>query len=219
MFQLSRRITRRSAVAVFAALALCVIAFVANAGAQEAPRASGSLIKPPTIKPPTARAQSSNARAATSGRRKRRARRSRRRVATTKAPASRVAGSPREVQGAVVDSPGSMPASATEQSPRAMTSTRPRSPISGGVLNGRAISMPMPPYPPLAKTANASGTVVVRVLIDEDGKVTEAHAISGHRLLWASAEDAARNARFAPTQLSGQPVKVTGVITYKFVIP
>jgi protein TonB len=85
------------------------------------------------------------------------------------------------------------------------------------VLNGRAISKLMPPYPPIAKAANASGTVVVQVLIDEDGKVTEAHAVSGHPLLRQAAEDAARNARFAPTQLSGQPVKVTGVITYKFV--
>ncbi|MDT5062475.1 MAG: periplasmic protein TonB [Acidobacteriota bacterium] len=217
MFQLSRRITHRSAVVVFATLALCVIAFAANAGAQEAPRDSGSLIKPPTIKPPTARAQSSNAGVATSSRRKRRARRGRRRAATTRAAASRVAGKPREVQGVVVDSADSMPASATEQSPRTMTSTRPRGPISGGVLNGKAISKPQPAYPPIAKAANASGTVVVQVLIDEDGKVTQAHAVSGHPLLRKAAEEAARNARFSPTQLSGQPVKVTGVITYNFI--
>jgi TonB family protein len=217
MFQLPRRIIYRSAVVALAALALCVIAFVANAGAQEAPRDSGSLIKPPTIKPPTARSQSSNTRVATSRRKKRRARRARRSVATRQAAASRIAGKPREVQGVIVDSPDSMPASAAERSPTTMTTPWPRGPISGGVLNGRAISKPMPHYPAIAKAANASGTVVVQVLIDEDGKVTEAHAISGHPLLREPAEDAARNARFAPTQLSGQPVKVTGVITYKFV--
>jgi protein TonB len=85
------------------------------------------------------------------------------------------------------------------------------------VLNGRAISLPLPPYPPIAKAAKASGTVAVRVLIDEDGKVTEAQAVSGHALLRKAAEDAARTARFAPTQLSGHPVKVTGVVTYNFV--
>jgi protein TonB len=86
------------------------------------------------------------------------------------------------------------------------------------VLNGKAISKPMPPYPPIAKAAKASGTVVVQVLIDEAGKVVEAHAVSGHPLLQKAAENAARNARFSPTQLSGQPVKVTGVITYNFVL-
>ena len=114
----------------------------------------------------------------------------------------------------IADSADSTPNNTAAPSPRPATH---RLPISGGVLNGRAISLPMPSYPPIARAAHASGTVIVQVLIDEDGKVTEAHAISGHPLLRESAENAARNARFAPTQLSGQPVKVTGVITYQFV--
>ncbi len=95
--------------------------------------------------------------------------------------------------------------------------TPPRAPISGGVLNGKAISLPKPPYPPIAKQAHASGTVVVQVTIDENGNVISAHAVSGHPLLQAVAVAAARGARFSPTKLSGQPVKVTGVITYNFV--
>jgi len=93
----------------------------------------------------------------------------------------------------------------------------PRAPISGGVLNGKAISLPKPPYPPIAKQARASGTVVVQVVIDENGNVISAHAVSGHPLLQAVSVSAARQARFSPTKLSGQPVKVTGVITYNFV--
>lgn len=95
--------------------------------------------------------------------------------------------------------------------------TPPRAPISGGVLNGKAISLPKPAYPPIAKSAHASGTVVVQVVIDENGNVISAHAISGHPLLQAVSVAAARGARFSPTKLSGQPVKVTGVITYNFV--
>jgi len=95
--------------------------------------------------------------------------------------------------------------------------TPPRAPISGGVLNGKAISLPHPPYPPIAKQAHASGTVVVQVTIDENGNVISAHAVSGHPLLQAVAVAAARGAKFSPTKLSGQPVKVTGVITYNFV--
>jgi protein TonB len=93
----------------------------------------------------------------------------------------------------------------------------PRAPISGGVLNGKAISLPKPNYPPIARQAHASGTVVVQVTIDENGSVISAHAVSGHPLLQAVAVAAARGARFSPTKLSGQPVKVTGVITYNFV--
>lgn len=93
----------------------------------------------------------------------------------------------------------------------------PRAPISGGVLNGKAISLPKPAYPAIARQAHASGTVVVQVVIDENGGVISARAVSGHPLLQAVAVAAARGARFSPTKLSGQPVKVTGVITYNFV--
>ncbi|MBA2525999.1 MAG: energy transducer TonB [Pyrinomonadaceae bacterium] len=95
--------------------------------------------------------------------------------------------------------------------------TPPRAPISGGVLNGKAISLPKPAYPPIARQAHASGTVVVQVTIDENGNVISARAVSGHPLLQAVSVGAARGARFSPTKLSGQPVKVTGVITYNFV--
>lgn len=95
--------------------------------------------------------------------------------------------------------------------------TPPRAPISGGVLNGKAISLPKPQYPAIAKQARASGTVVVQVTIDENGNVISAKAVSGHPLLQAVSVAAARQARFSPTKLSGQPVKVTGVITYNFV--
>jgi protein TonB len=85
------------------------------------------------------------------------------------------------------------------------------------VLNGKAISLPKPPYPAIAKAARASGTVTVQVTIDESGKVVSARAVGGHPLLQQAAVQAAYGARFSPTQLSGQPVKVTGVITYNFV--
>jgi TonB family protein len=89
--------------------------------------------------------------------------------------------------------------------------------ISGGVLNGKAISKPQPAYPAIAKAAKASGTVTVQVLVDERGNVVSARAVSGHPLLQQSAVAAARQAKFSPTLLSGTPVKVSGVITYNFV--
>jgi protein TonB len=89
--------------------------------------------------------------------------------------------------------------------------------ISGGVLNGKATSLPKPAYPPAARAVRASGAVSVQVLIDENGNVVSASAVSGHALLKAAAVQAARGAKFSPTKLSGQPVKVSGIITYNFV--
>src|SRR5215210_782207 len=77
---------------------------------------------------------------------------------------------------------------------------------------------PAPTPPPIAKAARASGTVTVQILVDESGRVVSASAVSGHPLLQQAAVAAARNARFSPTLLSGQPVKVSGVITYNFVL-
>ncbi len=89
-------------------------------------------------------------------------------------------------------------------------------PISGGVLNGRAISMPKPVYPQEARDAKVSGSVTVQIIIDEEGNVMSAKAVSGHPLLQDAAVAAAREAKFTPTKLSGQPVKVSGVLTYNF---
>ena len=89
--------------------------------------------------------------------------------------------------------------------------------ISGGVMNGKAISLPRPDYPQIARSAHASGTVVVQVTIDEAGAVIAAHSVSGHPLLLGVSTAAAKQAKFSPTKLCGEPVKVTGVITYNFV--
>lgn len=89
--------------------------------------------------------------------------------------------------------------------------------ISGGVLNGKTTSMPVPAYPEIAKSAHASGAVTVEITIDETGQVVAAHAVSGHPLLQAASVTAARQATFSPTRLNGEPVRVTGVLVYNFV--
>jgi TonB family protein len=93
---------------------------------------------------------------------------------------------------------------------------RPRAPITGGILNGKAISKPTPRYPVAAREAGVSGTVEVAITIDEEGRVIAARAISGHVELHEAAVEAARKARFSVTRLSGQPVKVSGRLVYNF---
>ena len=95
--------------------------------------------------------------------------------------------------------------------------TPPKAPISGGVLNGKAVRLVQPPYPAIARSAHASGQVKVQIVIDENGNVISATPVSGHPLLQGAAAAAARQSKFTPTKLSGMPVKVSGVIIYNFV--
>ena len=89
--------------------------------------------------------------------------------------------------------------------------------VRGGVLAGKAIRLVQPPYPPMARSARVSGQVQVQITVDEEGNVIDAEAISGHPLLHGAAVAAARASKFTPTKLSGQPVKVTGILSYNFV--
>ncbi|MBD0373283.1 MAG: TonB family protein [Pyrinomonadaceae bacterium] len=105
----------------------------------------------------------------------------------------------------------------TEEPPVDSNTAAPAGTVSGGMLNDKAVSLPRPAYPPAAKAAGASGTVIVQVIVDETGKVTSATAVSGHPLLRQAAVQAAYQARFKPTMLSGKPVKVSGTISYNFI--
>jgi TonB family protein len=97
------------------------------------------------------------------------------------------------------------------------TATNESQTISGGVMNGKALALPKPSYPAAARAVRASGAVPVQVLIYEDGTVFSAEAVGGHPLLQAASVAAACSAKFTPVLLSGQPVKVSGIITYNFV--
>ena len=88
--------------------------------------------------------------------------------------------------------------------------------ISGGVLNGKATSLPIPAYPAEAKIARVGGVVPVQVLFDEKGYVIRAGATGGHPLLQLSARQSACGAKFKPVTLQGEPIKVSGLITYNF---
>lgn len=104
-------------------------------------------------------------------------------------------------------------ADASSQPPnQAQSGPKPRAPISGGMLNGKAIYLPLPE----SQSGQPNGVVMVQILIDEQGSVIEAKAISGPAGLHAPAINAARLARFLPTVLSGEPVKVTGTLAYNF---
>lgn len=86
------------------------------------------------------------------------------------------------------------------------------------VLNGKMINTPKLDYPIIAKRSGAHGPVIVQIIVDEEGKVISAKAVSGNPLLYPAATRAAYQARFSPTLLSNQPVKVSGMITFNFIL-
>jgi TonB family protein len=111
------------------------------------------------------------------------------------------------ISGSEIISSSSDSAVGTNQTPKT---------ISGGLLNGKALTLTLPTYPVEARETKASGGVNVQVTIDEEGNVISATAFSVYPSLRAASEEAARNSKFAPTTLNGIPVKVTGVIYYYF---
>lgn len=126
------------------------------------------------------------------------------------------AGNPVEVKNVASNSTVS-PKVVLDSEPPPTSSPKPiMRPISGGVLNGAAIFLPPPMYPETAKRMRTSGVVTVEVVIGENGKVIAANAENGPATLREAAIKAALRARFSPTKLSGQPVKVFGTISYKF---
>ncbi|NNE65934.1 MAG: hypothetical protein HKN33_05150 [Pyrinomonadaceae bacterium] len=89
-------------------------------------------------------------------------------------------------------------------------------PQSIGVVNGKAIRLVKPKVTALMRTMGAKGTVKVKVLIDENGRVISASALNGKPLLRKAAVSAARQSLFSSTYVSNVKVKVRGVIIYNF---
>ncbi|MFL6208077.1 MAG: energy transducer TonB [Pyrinomonadaceae bacterium] len=94
----------------------------------------------------------------------------------------------------------------------------PPKPPPPGALRHEATKRVEPEYPPIARAAGAQGNVTVQVVIDEQGNVASARAISGHPLLQQAAVDAARQWVFKPTVVDSKPAKVNGTIGFSFVM-
>jgi len=92
-------------------------------------------------------------------------------------------------------------------------------PASFAILNAKALSMPRPEYPMGVLGPRASGTISVFVEVDEQGNVSRVTDVcQGPPDLTAATMKAVRKARFSPTIVSGQPVKVAGFVQYNFVV-
>lgn len=88
--------------------------------------------------------------------------------------------------------------------------------ISQGISQGLCISKTEPVYPTIARAARVSGVVLLRAIIDREGKITEVQLVSGHPLLTTAAIDAVRQWRYHPYLLNGEPVEIETNISVTF---
>jgi TonB family protein len=89
-------------------------------------------------------------------------------------------------------------------------------PVEGGALDTKATSKPKAELTEEAKRLKLSGRIIVKVIVDENGKVVSAQAQNGPAALREAAEAAARQATFAPVTQDGITVRVVGTLTYDF---
>src|SRR4030095_3465626 len=89
-------------------------------------------------------------------------------------------------------------------------------PVDVGDLNAKAISLPKPTMSEEAKRVKATGKVQVKVLVDENGKVVSATAVTNVAVRREAPETAARQAIFNPLTQDGITVRFSGILTYEF---
>lgn len=91
--------------------------------------------------------------------------------------------------------------------------------ISGHCWAGCPISIIKPFYSDEAKRLRISGKVKVEAIVDENGKVVYAKAISGHPFLKQTAERAAKASLYQPQRTcDNKPIKFRWTIIYNFIL-
>ena len=75
---------------------------------------------------------------------------------------------------------------------------------------------PPPQYPAAASAARAHGEVTVKAVVDPEGNVIYARAVSGPPLLRDAAKEAVQHWRYRPLLDNGKPIAVTTVAILDF---
>jgi TonB family protein len=79
-------------------------------------------------------------------------------------------------------------------------------------MSRNLLTKAVPQYPPAAKKAKIQGTVVLSVVIGDDGNVENIQVVSGPNELQQSSIDAVRQWTYKPYLLNGNPVEVKTTI-------
>jgi len=84
----------------------------------------------------------------------------------------------------------------------------------------QSVDLPHPEYPAEAREAGMEGVVIIRALVDTDGKIGQVKIAksSGYKLLDSSAVEASKRAIFTPAYKNGKSVQCWVTIPYKFTL-
>lgn len=125
-------------------------------------------------------------------------------------------------QGQTSSPQGTLTSQSSTQEPSSQSSadaeTMPSVRVTGNVGQASLMYQVAPVYPPLAKSAHVSGTVLLHCIIGTDGTVQDLHYVSGPPLLMKSAMDAVRQWRYTPTLINGKRVRVDTTVSVVFML-
>ncbi len=96
------------------------------------------------------------------------------------------------------------------------TTRRPPIDVASAVQTSRLIHRVEPVYPQAAKMNRISGTVVLQILVDEEGIVEQIKPTGGDPILVSAAIAAVQQWRYSPTVIDGQAVPVIATVTVIF---
>jgi len=86
------------------------------------------------------------------------------------------------------------------------------------VMEGNLIHRVQPEYPSLARQAGIQGTVLLRAVINREGRIENLQVLSGHPMLVQAALDAVRQWRYRPYYLNSEAVEVETRVTVNFTL-
>lgn len=90
--------------------------------------------------------------------------------------------------------------------------------VGAKVLASRLIHRVDPVYPEEAKRKRIQGSVLLEVLVNEQGEVAKSIVLRGDSLLAQAAVDAVRQWRYQPFLLDNKPIAVIGTVLVTFVL-
>jgi TonB family protein len=107
---------------------------------------------------------------------------------------------------------------AQESSPQTPVEKPTRIRVGGNVAAAALTHQVMPVYPPVARQAKITGTVVLHCVIGKDGSVRQLDYVSGPPLLMKSAMDAVRQWSYRPTLLNGKAIEVDTTVSVVYTL-
>ncbi len=88
--------------------------------------------------------------------------------------------------------------------------------VDGSLLAAKLIRRVGPRYPDLARRKGGKERVFLRIVVDRQGGVRDAQAVSGPMVLVDPALRAVRRWKFEPTRLDGRPIEVAAIMPVDF---